>query len=778
MKTDTTTGTPLRQRMIEDMAARNLNRHTQRSHISSCKRFAVWLKRSPDTATADEVRLFQLHLIESGASICNRNRIMTGVRFLFRVTLRRHDLAAEVWHLKEPLKLPPVLSPEEVKRVLTMATSLKARVMLTLCYGCGLRAGEVVRLTAGDIDSEQMIIRIVQSKGRKDRHVMLPEEVLDLLREWWKERPRDHDAAVAPRSRWLFPGRSEHRGLTTRQFNRGPQPDAPQDARRPRCRACSPRSRCTSRAPGFSQASQIHKRDEHIRGQRRYVEHKRFNESFLMNASTSPFYPLFASLDVNAKVHEGKAGEMLWDRCIELGIEARKKFREFCHYYAAHRPKRRGEVVLRSVRARRGDDPRLEVHRGRRRRRLGGSSDRGDQARAAVLELPSRERVARLRGLCRRLRDGRSEQAHAADARHRSQDRRVPGLRRARDGGRQLPARAARRAGEVRSQQHPVPDDAGRGREQAQHADREAGQVQESLGPRRAAARGAADGLCGASASATRATRCGRSATRCTTSIARRTSRNCSGCCFRASSFPELAMSPKDAYEALVANDVDYVPLEEHQGPHLRDARADLSAGHRRRRARRALGRQRASRCSTTSWPSRNRSTASRASTTKCRACSRSGWTAASSSTPTSFANERTLGTKERAMEDTNSQEDEPDAADVHRRGEHDGLGHHHAADEHGAGRRDLAAVLDRDGASARWPSPTASRRPASSTSAPAAWRPTPRMPTASRATSWCSSSTSCRWRSATWRSPSPRSAISRRSSRGSRRRRSPPASA
>lgn len=211
---------PLRQRMIEDMAARNLNRHTQRSHISSCRRFAAWLKRSPDTATADEVRLFQLHLIESGSSICNRNRIMTGVRFLFRVTLRRHDLAAEVWHLKEPLKLPPVLAPEEVKRVLTMATNLKARVMLTLCYGCGLRAGEVVRLTAGDIDSEQMVIRVVQSKGRKDRHVMLPEEVLDLLRQWWKERSTAHDANVRPQQRWLFPGRSEDRGLTTRQFNR------------------------------------------------------------------------------------------------------------------------------------------------------------------------------------------------------------------------------------------------------------------------------------------------------------------------------------------------------------------------------------------------------------------------------------------------------------------------------------------------------------------------------------------------------------------------------
>ncbi|WP_454649309.1 tyrosine-type recombinase/integrase [Bradyrhizobium liaoningense] len=217
---ETNSVSPLRQRMIEDMAARKLNPHTQRSHIQSCKRFAAWLKRSPDTATPDEVRHFQLHLIESGASICNRNRIMTGVRFLFRVTLRRHDLAAEVWHIKEPLKLPPVLSPEEVKRVLTMAASLKAQAMLTLAYGCGLRAGEVVRLRAGDIDSAQMIISIVQSKGRKDRHVMLPAEVLDLLRQWWKVRPTRHDAGVAPEQRWLFPGRSQHRPLTTRQFSR------------------------------------------------------------------------------------------------------------------------------------------------------------------------------------------------------------------------------------------------------------------------------------------------------------------------------------------------------------------------------------------------------------------------------------------------------------------------------------------------------------------------------------------------------------------------------
>jgi integrase/recombinase XerD len=219
---ETNTISPLRQRMIEDMTARKLNPHTQRSHIYSCKRFAAWLKRSPDTATPDEVRRFQLHLVESGASIGNRNRIMTGVRFLFRVTLRRHDLAAEVWHIKEPQKLPPVMGPEEIKRLLTLATSLKARTMLTLAYGCGLRASEVVRLRAGDIDSEQMIIRIVQSKGRKDRHVMLPTEVLDLLRQWWKVRPSRHDAGIAPEQRWLFPGRNDRLGLpvTTRQFGR------------------------------------------------------------------------------------------------------------------------------------------------------------------------------------------------------------------------------------------------------------------------------------------------------------------------------------------------------------------------------------------------------------------------------------------------------------------------------------------------------------------------------------------------------------------------------
>jgi site-specific recombinase XerD len=211
---------PLRQRMIEDMNARKLGKHSQRSHIHSCKRFAAFLKRSPETATPDDIRRFQLHLIESGLSICNRNRIMTGVKFLVRVTLRRLDLAAEIYHLREPQKLPQVMSPDETRRLLAVASSLKVRVLLSLGYGCGLRAGEVVRLKVKHIDRAQNIIRVEQSKGRKDRNVMLSPEMLALLRQWWKVRPTRWDASVPPDERWLFPGRKPGQPMTTRQLNR------------------------------------------------------------------------------------------------------------------------------------------------------------------------------------------------------------------------------------------------------------------------------------------------------------------------------------------------------------------------------------------------------------------------------------------------------------------------------------------------------------------------------------------------------------------------------
>jgi site-specific recombinase XerD len=210
----------LRRRLTEDMTARNLGPHSQRNYLNSCARLAAFLGRSPDTATADDIRRFQFFLIETGASIVGRNRIMTGVKFLLRVTLRQHDLAAEIYHLKEPQKVPLVMSRDEIKRLLAMAASIKVRVMLSLAYGCGLRTGEVVRLRAGDIDSAQNIIRVVQSKGRKDRNVMLPADVLGLLRDWWQERPTRHDAGVAKERRWLFPGYKPGRPLTTRQFIR------------------------------------------------------------------------------------------------------------------------------------------------------------------------------------------------------------------------------------------------------------------------------------------------------------------------------------------------------------------------------------------------------------------------------------------------------------------------------------------------------------------------------------------------------------------------------
>ena len=211
---------PLRQRMIEDMNARKLCAGTQRGHIRSCKRFAAFLKRSPDTATPDEVRLFQLHLTETGMSICNRNRIMTGLKFLFRVTLRRLDLAAEIYHIREPQKIPLVMSQDEARRLLAVAGSLKVRVLLSLGYGCGLRAGEVVRLKVKDIDRAQRIIRVEQSKGRKDRNVMLSPAMLALLRQWWKARPSRHDAGIPLQERWLFPGTKPGKPMTTRQLGR------------------------------------------------------------------------------------------------------------------------------------------------------------------------------------------------------------------------------------------------------------------------------------------------------------------------------------------------------------------------------------------------------------------------------------------------------------------------------------------------------------------------------------------------------------------------------
>jgi integrase/recombinase XerD len=218
--TDTTTIDVLCQRMIEDMTARKLGPASQKSRLRAYKRFAAWLQRSPDTATADDIRLFQLHLAETGVGTVTRNATMTGLRFLFRVTLRRHDLAFEIYHIKEPQKVPLILDQDEAKRMLAMAHTLRNRLLLSLGYGTGLRAGEIVRLKVKHIDSAQMIIHVEQSKGRKDRLAMLSPDTLALLREWWKVRPSFYDGGVPVQERLFFPGRKPGQPLTTRQLNR------------------------------------------------------------------------------------------------------------------------------------------------------------------------------------------------------------------------------------------------------------------------------------------------------------------------------------------------------------------------------------------------------------------------------------------------------------------------------------------------------------------------------------------------------------------------------
>ena len=214
------TADQLLQRLIEDIVARQRGPGCQKSHVRAYKRFAAWLQRSPDTATADDIRLFQLHLAETSVGITTRNNTMTGLRFLFKVTLRRHDLSAEIYHLKEPQKVAMILNAEETKRLLACAFSLRDQLMISLGYGAGLRSSEILRLRVRHIDSAQKVIRVEQAKGKKDRLVMLSPKMLVLLREWWKARPKGRDRGIAAQDRLLFPSHRPGRPLTTRNLAR------------------------------------------------------------------------------------------------------------------------------------------------------------------------------------------------------------------------------------------------------------------------------------------------------------------------------------------------------------------------------------------------------------------------------------------------------------------------------------------------------------------------------------------------------------------------------
>jgi integrase/recombinase XerD len=202
---------PLRQRMIEDMMVRNFVEKTRNDYIRQVKTFTAFLGRLPDTATAEDLRRFQLHQTRTGVRPPSINGSVAALRFFFTVTLDRPEMARHLTFVREPRKMPAVLSPEEVARLLEAAPGPKYKAALSAAYGAGLRVSEVVALKVSDIDSERLLLRIEQGKGRKDRFAMLSPKLLELLRDWYR---------IARPAVWLFPGRDPMLPLTTRQFAR------------------------------------------------------------------------------------------------------------------------------------------------------------------------------------------------------------------------------------------------------------------------------------------------------------------------------------------------------------------------------------------------------------------------------------------------------------------------------------------------------------------------------------------------------------------------------
>jgi integrase/recombinase XerD len=202
---------PLRQRMIEDMTIRQFGDRTQKGYVRVVRDFAGFLGRSPDLAEPEDLRRYQLHLASFGASPSKMGAAVSALRFFFKVTLARPAFGDSLATVRKPERLPVVLSPEEVALLLHCAPSLKHKAALSVAYGGGLRASEIVHLKIGDIDSARMLIRVEQGKGRKDRYVMLSPDLLELLRAWWRTaRPQG----------WLFPGRDPAQPITTRQLAR------------------------------------------------------------------------------------------------------------------------------------------------------------------------------------------------------------------------------------------------------------------------------------------------------------------------------------------------------------------------------------------------------------------------------------------------------------------------------------------------------------------------------------------------------------------------------
>ena len=217
MDSTTRTGTALRQRIIDDMRMRKLEPRTQDAYIRAVRKLAAFLTRSPDTATVEELRSFQLPLVDTGTSPITLNATLTGLKFFFDITLGRGELMAKMQPVKVPRTLPVVLSPQEVSRLIAAARNVKHQAALSVAYGAGLRASEVIALKVGDVDSQRMTLRVEQGKGAKDRYAMLSPVLLQRLRTWW--RVGRAQGKILPGG-WLFPGQDPMDPLTPRQLNR------------------------------------------------------------------------------------------------------------------------------------------------------------------------------------------------------------------------------------------------------------------------------------------------------------------------------------------------------------------------------------------------------------------------------------------------------------------------------------------------------------------------------------------------------------------------------
>jgi len=206
----------LRRGMLDDMTLRKLQAKTQAAYIRAVKNFTRFFGRSPDLASAEDLRSYQLHMVEQGVSSTTLNATITGLKFFFGVTLDRPSALKKMSPVRKEQKLPRVLSVDQVARLLQAISNLKHRAALSVAYGAGLRASEVTHLKIADIDSERMIIRVHQGKGRRDRYAMLSPSLLELLRAWWRQA---HAQGKMLAAGWLFPGQNPVKPLSTRQLN-------------------------------------------------------------------------------------------------------------------------------------------------------------------------------------------------------------------------------------------------------------------------------------------------------------------------------------------------------------------------------------------------------------------------------------------------------------------------------------------------------------------------------------------------------------------------------